>query len=274
MMTTVAVLGDSSSVGFGTGGRSYAIQLSEKLGAELVAVIAGLGKTTAVALETDLSTIAGLHADVVVVQTGMADSLLHPGQRLQRWIEHFVPETWHGVDGLERRAVFEPNRWHRARQQVAAAAKTALKRTLITVSRGYTRMLPAEYSQCLDRLLTGIEAAGGVVVSIGIYRIDQRYFPRQDNAIAPFVAARRAVLARHPNVVSVEPDEVLVRWGDFLDDHAHWSAAGHERVADHIVRRLKEARPDLDLGWSSHGSAPGLLSPSWSLADLATEDAP
>ena len=96
----VVVLGDSTSAGFGTGGRGYAVLIGEALGANRVENLSTFGRTTRLMFEEDLARVATIRPDVVVVQAGMGDSLPHPGERIQRMLEHFVPSTWHGVDGL------------------------------------------------------------------------------------------------------------------------------------------------------------------------------
>ncbi len=238
-MSNVVVIGDSSSVGFGTRGRSYPVLVAESLESPLT-LLADFGKTTRQALAEDLPAVAGCDPGLIILQTGMADSLLHPGRRVQQLLERFAPPTWHGVDGLERRAVYSSRRRTALLQRAGAAAKTTLKRLLVRAN-GWTRMTPDDYAACLDELLTGLEATGAPVVSIEIYRTDERIFPRQRATSAPFVAAHVAVTARHPGVVVVRPDEVLHRWDDFLGDHGHWNAAGHAKVAALVTDRLASA---------------------------------
>jgi lysophospholipase L1-like esterase len=241
----VAVLGDSSSTGFGTGGRSYPVLLGESLGAKRVENLAQFGRTVKLMVEEDLPRIAELQPDVVIVAAGMSDSLPHPGERVQRMLERFVPSTWHGVDGLERRAYFSGTRRQRARQWAVAESKTAIKRALITLTGGFTRMNPEEFRVYLDQLFTALEATGPVIVSLGLYDIDQHAFPKQHKLNLPFRAHRDQVLAEHPRVIPVEIDQRLRRWGDFHEDHGHLNAAGHATVAEEMLRELGSAFPGL-----------------------------
>ncbi len=249
---TIAVLGDSSSSGFGTRGRSYGVVLGESLGASRVEVFADFGRTTRELLDQHASWLAGVGPDLVVVQSGMADGLMHPGRRVQSFLEHFAPKTWHGVDGLERRAVFSKTRRVRMQQWATSTAKTLLKRAAVSLTGGYTRMQPDEYAECLDRLLSELEGTTGIVVCLGLYEIDAHFFPCQAASTARFKDARREVLARHPKVIGVEVDPVLVHWDCFLADHGHWNADGHAAVGAEIARCVRAAL--------SQSSDPGLTS--------------
>ena len=241
----VVILGDSTSAGFATGGRGYPVLVGEALGANRVENLSKFGQTTKLMVEEDLPRIGELRPDVVIVQAGMGDSLPHPGQRVQRLLEHFVPSTWHGVDGLERRAYYSGTRRRRARQWAVAEFKTALKRTLITLTGGFTRSNPDEFRRYLDELFTGLEAMGPVIVSVGLFDMDQHIFPKQHKVNLPFRVQRHIVLTQHPRVISAEIDRCLHRWDDFLGDHGHLNASGHATVAEEILRSLRSRLPGL-----------------------------
>jgi lysophospholipase L1-like esterase len=241
----IAVLGDSSSTGFGTGKRSYAVLVGEALHANRVENLAKFGQTTRLMVEEDLPQLVALQPDLVIVQAGMGDSLPHPGERVQRLLERFVPSTWHGVDGLERRAYYSGTRLRRARQWAVAESKTALKRILISLTGGFTRSNPDEFGASLDELLTGLEAMGSIVVNVGLFDMDQHVFPKQNDVLVPFRTQRERVLAGHPDVVRAEIDQYLHRWDDFLGDHGHWNASGHATVAASILRSLQSTMPQL-----------------------------
>lgn len=242
---TVLALGDSATVGFGTGGRSYPVVVGEALGARQVEIDAALGRTTPAVLAAQAALVAKHQPDLVVVQTGMADSLLHPGRRVQALLERFAPPTWHGLDGLERRAVYSRSPWRRAGQRAASGTKTLLKRAIVSTTGGHTRLTAEESAAALDNLLSALTERCPLVVSIGFYTVDERCFPGQERTNRRFRAAREEVLSRHPSVVAVDVDRVLRRWDDFLADHGHWNATGHGAVAAEIVRCLAAAHPDL-----------------------------
>jgi lysophospholipase L1-like esterase len=244
-LKTIVVFGDSASVGFSTKGRSYGVVLAELLGATRVEVSAGFGRTTRDVLDQHASVLDGLHPDLIVLQTGMADSLMHPGRRVQLLMEHFAPKAWHGVDGLERRAVYSTSWSVRVSQRVAASAKTGIKRMTVALTGGFTRMQPAEYGECLDQLLTSLQASCPLVMTITPYEIDERVFPRQRRSARRFIDVGATVLARHPSVIPVEVDPVLDRWDDYLGDNGHWNASGHATVAAEIARSLRAAHPEV-----------------------------
>jgi lysophospholipase L1-like esterase len=252
----VVVLGDSTSAGFGTGGRGYAVLVGEALGANRVENLSTFGRTAKVMFEEDLPRVAAIRPDVIIVQTGMGDSLPHPGERIQRMLEHFVPSTWHGVDGLERRAYFSGTRRQRIRQWAVAEAKTTLKRILIAVTGGFTRSNPDEFRGYLDHLLGTLEPMCPVVVSVGLFDLDQHIFPKQHRVNLPFRRQRDQVLAEHPRVIGVEIDERLQRWDDFLGDHCHLNASGHAAVAEAILEAIRTVVPGLGREMGIVGSLP------------------
>ena len=246
-INSIAVLGDSTSTGFATQGRSYAVLVGEALTATTVENFAVFGRTAKLMVDEDLSRVADLRPDMVIVHVGMGDSLPHPGERVQRILERFAPPTWHGVYGLERRAYFSGTRWHRVTQWVVAETKTTIKRALIGITGGYTRATPVEFERYFDQLLTELADRVDVVVSIGLFDVDQHRFPKQHVLNLPFREKRFAVLSRHPQIIPVEINQRLDHWGHFLPDRAHWNAAGHAAVADEILQALRTALPELNL---------------------------
>jgi hypothetical protein len=243
---SIAVLGDSSSTGFGTNGRSYGTIVGEALGASRVENLARFSRTTKLMLEEDAPLVAELRPDLVIVQAGMGDSFPHPGKWVQRTLERFAPPTWHGVEGLERRAYYSGSRPQRTRQWLTATAKTTIKRTLIGLTGGFTRSSPDEYGECLDRLLTELGGVAPFVLSIGMFDIDQRIFPKQRVMNLPFRDRRFAVLSGHPQVIPVEINQRLQRWDHYHPDHAHWNADGHAAVAAEILAALGAAQAGSD----------------------------
>ena len=137
-----------------------------------------------------------------------------------------------------------------------AEFKTTLKRILITVTGGFTRSNPDEFGGYLDGLLTGLESWCPVVVSVGLFDLDQHIFPKQHRMNLPFRGQRDRVLVEHPRVIRVEIDQRLHRWVDFLGDHCHLNASGHASVADAILRALQAEMPGLGRHWGIVGSVP------------------
>jgi lysophospholipase L1-like esterase len=252
----VVVLGDSTSAGFGTGGRGYAVLVGEALGASRVENLSQFGRTTKLMFEEDLARVAAIRPDMIIVQAGMGDSLPHPGQRIQRMLEHFVPSTWHGVDGLERRAYFSGTRRQRVRQWAVAESKTTLKRVLIAVTGGFTRSNPDEFRGYLDQLLDALEPMCPIVISVGLFDLDQHIFPKQHRLNLPFRRQRDQVLAEHPRVIRVEIDHKLHRWDDFLGDHCHLNASGHASVAEEVLLALQAELPGFADERGMRGSVP------------------
>lgn len=126
-----------------------------------------------------------------------------------------------------------------------AEFKTALKRTLIALTGGFTRSNPDEFRRYLDHLFTALEAMGPVIVSVGLFDMDQHIFPKQHEVSLPFRLQRHIVLTKHPQVISAEIDQRLHRWDDFLGDRGHLNASGHATVAEEILRSLQSRPPGL-----------------------------
>ena len=241
----LVVLGDSGSSGFGTGGRGYPVLVGEALRANKVENFAQFGQTTKLMVEEDLPKVALLRPNIVIVEAGMGDSLPHPSERIQQLLERFVPSTWHGVNGLERRAYFSGTRRRRAQQWIVATFKTNLKRAIISVTGGFTRSTPEEYRTYLEQLFTALEATSPIIVSVGLFDLDQHNFPKQHALNVPFRTVREDVLERHPHILRAEIDHRLHRWDDFHGDHCHWNAAGHATVAEVIIEALQPVLPEL-----------------------------
>ena len=68
--------------------------------------------------------------------------------------------------------------------------------------------------------------------------IDKRFFPRSPESLAEYAGIGRRV-ADEAGVFFCDVATPSVRWDDYLADHFHPSAAGHERIAERILATLE-----------------------------------
>lgn len=99
----------------------------------------------------------------------------------------------------------------------------------------------------LDQLFTALEATSPIIVSVGLFDLDQHNFPKQHELNLSFRAVRESVLESHPQIIPAEIDHRLHRWDDFHGDHCHWNVAGHATVAEVIIEALQPVLPGLGL---------------------------
>ena len=98
---------------------------------------------------------------------------------------------------------------------------------------------PEEYEREL-RALVGELLGGGVqrVVIVSPLAIDKRFFPRSPESLAEYAEIGRRV-ADETGVFFCDVATSWVRWDEYLADHLHPSAAGHERIAERILATLE-----------------------------------
>jgi lysophospholipase L1-like esterase len=190
-----------------------------------------------------LAAIAGFGPDVVIVSFGAAEGHVHPSRVLQALLDRFAPRGWRGPDGIEPRPYYSRRRARRLAQRILSGGKVLLKRAIIGATGGYHRLPSADFDVALRDLLDRLGPATKILV--GLWRVDDRMFPRSNPVLRRNDTILRAVAAERDDVVYVPTADVVRYWGDFLDDHAHLNDAGHDRIAELIVdatRKRVDAR--------------------------------
>lgn len=230
------MLGDSHAAGLGVRGRSYAVLLAERAGAELLQ----LARTTQTVDEigpAQLDLIRDFDPDLVIVSCGAAESFVHPSRLVQRLLDRFAPRGWRGVAGLEPRPYFSGRRVRRLRQRVSSSVKILLKRLIIPVTGGYQRVPVAAFARRLGWLLDSLPA-GTPVVLTGLWPVGERGFPRSNAALRAADATLREAAAARPDARYFATYHLVERWGDYLEDRAHLNDTGHARLATHLLHAL------------------------------------
>jgi hypothetical protein len=169
---------------------------------------------------------------VAVICAGVSESMVHPGPSAQRVIERWAPESWHGVSGLQPRAYYSDKTLRRIRQKVTSEIKVAVKGGVIWLSKGRSRMSPEDFGRNLDALLDLFASLDCPTIVVGLWRTDERLFPRTN---AAFARAQREIersVDQHSAARLLAVRDKLDYWGDFLDDRFHLNDRGHRRVAD------------------------------------------
>lgn len=233
------IVGASSAAGLGVRGRSFAVRFAETLGGHVeVLQLARTTQTVADLGPEALARIREFRPDLVVCCCGAAEAFVHPSRLLQRLLDRFAPRSWRGVAGLEPRARYSRSRLKRLRQLLTTRCKGLLKRAIIAVTGGYHR-LPAEVFEARLRELLDVWA-GCPTVLIGLWRVDDRLFPRSNAVLDRHDRILRAIAADRDDVRYVATTDAVRRWDDFLADHAHLNDDGHDRIAALIAEALRD----------------------------------
>jgi hypothetical protein len=233
----LAIIGGSTAAGLGTRGRSFATIVVETLEDPEVLDLSLSGRM----LDEHLgmaSTIRAFRPDLTVICAGVSESMVHPGPGAQRIIERWAPSSWHGVSGLQARPYYSTKRLKRWRQRVISELKVAVKRTVIRASKGRSRMSPEDFGRNMTGLLELMEELHCKTVVVDLWHTDDRLFPKTDRA---FQAASRELVAavdKAESATRLPLRETLHYWDDFLDDHLHWNAAGHQHVAELVLEQI------------------------------------
>lgn len=233
----LAIIGGSTAAGLGTRGRSFATVVVECLEDPEVLDLSLSGRM----LDEHLgmaSTIQAFEPQLTIICAGLSESMVHPGPKAQAIIERWAPAGWHGVSGLQARPYYSTKRVKRARQRAVSKLKVVVKRTVIRTSKGRSRMSPEEFGKNMTDLLDLLEDLGCKTIVLDLWHTDDSLFPRSELA---FQAASRELVAavQKSQSASLLPlRETLHYWDDFLEDHLHWNAAGHQYVADLVLELI------------------------------------
>jgi hypothetical protein len=179
--------------------------------------------------------IAAFAPTLAIVQHGGAESLVHPGPMVDRLITRFAPPTWHGVSGLMPRAYYSGDPQTGRRQRRLSALKVAIKRLVIALSGGRSRMTPQTFGTYLEALIATLHGIDCDVVVLSMYRWDQRLFPGSMPVVEDTDRIIRRITAADPRVALVDLQMTLRCWDDYLEDRMHWNAEGHVRAAGAIL---------------------------------------
>ena len=237
----VLLLGGGTAFGLGIRGDSFGRRVYARVPTEDVLDLTGSGPLIDEMLK-ELSEIERFRPDLAVLGFGMAESLIHPPLWFQSTLERFAPSSWHGVTGLQPRAVYSATPARRYRQRVVATVKRGVKRTAVSMG-SHRRMSAEDFGRHLEHLVSELTRLRCRTVLINVWAVDESLAPRTNASLVQTQEVVDRLVERHPGLVPVSPGDVLNHWGDYLADHLHFSEEGHDKVATAIVHALAGTPP-------------------------------
>jgi lysophospholipase L1-like esterase len=229
----LVVLGDSVAQGLGAMGRSFPELLARQARAvaghpvELVN-LAGTATTVAESLAV-VDAVVALSPSIVIVHHGITEGLVRPRPAVLR----FMPRRWRRPGWMDPRPFFS-SRWpKRLAEKADSALRWRVKTATVRVWGGTTCATAADFERDLERLTARLEQeTHALVVLLTHCGADERYFKGSNAALERCRAATERVAARHAaRVLLCDVTNVCHRWDDYLADHMHPNAHGHEVIA-------------------------------------------
>jgi lysophospholipase L1-like esterase len=207
------------------------------------------GQTTRNLLDTSCDQIRNYAPDLVLIEIGFVEAMVHPGRRIQAFIERWAPASWHGVAGLEPRARYSRRRYRRMRQMLNSRLKVWFKRFLFKVlSGGKTRVDRSESLETTREFLAFLATIGAHIVLLGLPDVDERLFPGTTDRFDDWNSIIRDLAQALPNTQYLPLRSAVRKWDDYLPDHLHLNGPGHQRAAADVVAAVRQrtAPPDQD----------------------------
>jgi hypothetical protein len=243
----VVVLGDSIASGLGVRENSFGRIAARELGAGAILFKAKVRRMIDESAEL-LPRILDFNPDLVIMSSGNAEAVVHPGKTVEDLLTRYGPKGWQGDSGLEPRPFYSDEFAKRVRQRITSVTKVVLKNIFIRLGSGYSRMSLEEYVPRLEVFLDALTERGCAVVLAGIADVDPLLFPKSGTNVDRFDAAQRRIVASRPQVRLLRLRQIIDARTEVLADKAHPNLEGHQHIAREI-RALLAVRevPDADL---------------------------
>jgi hypothetical protein len=226
----VAVLGDSLAAGLGVREHSYPRMVARDLEASAILMKAKASRRVDECME-QLPRLEKFGPDLVLISTGQTEGLIHPGPLVDRLVERFAPESWHGVVGLDARPFYSAEPAVRRREIATSVGKIAVKNVGVRVG-GRPRMEPEVYRAALCTFLDAMAERDWPVVVAGIGFPNAVLYPRSRRNLAVVEQIQIAEVAKRPNARFVRLNGLVDFRRDTLADRCHPSVVGHRKIAD------------------------------------------
>jgi lysophospholipase L1-like esterase len=254
----IAILGDSWIAALGCKRtQSFGRVAARLLDASAVLDVSVAGQSVQATIDKRLDEVRDFSPDLTIAAIGGTEALVHPRAGVQRAIERFAPNQWHGVAGLDPRVKYVSKGKQLRSQRREQRIKVAVKRVILATIGGAPRTPPAIFERAARELLSRIGESGRPIMLVGLPVVDERLFPGTNASVDTTNRILERLGDELPNVLYTRVT-TLTQWSDYLDDHLHLSAAGHTKVADMlaaVARDLLLATPSGAEGAQSSGSS-------------------
>jgi lysophospholipase L1-like esterase len=134
---------------------------------------------------------------------------------------------------MDPRPYFSRSRSKRIVQKAESALRWRVRNVLLRVSGSTTVMSVDDYQTALSQLVGELRSRGSRVILLGPPDIDERFFPGATQSERLYADA-----GQHLKVESIALSGVLDRRTDYLADGFHPNAAGHQKIADLLIRHV------------------------------------
>jgi lysophospholipase L1-like esterase len=236
------ILGDSWIHGLGSERRkSFGRLIARRMGATEILDLSAVSRTVPDVVADHLTTISEFRADIAIVNIGGADSLIFPPWFIQHLVDRFAPSNWHGVEGLQPRALYARTRSRRLRQRIEYVAKSSVKQLSINLAGGRRRIPIADLETAIGTVLHALAEQGVTTVVVGFGQVSHFSSPRTWRSLKQTNRLLHRQAALLPRTIFVPTADFIDCWDDYLPDHVHLNADGHAKVAAGVVGSLEAA---------------------------------
>ncbi len=235
----VVILGDSWVRGLGPERRkAFGRRIAGELHAAETLDLSAISRTGPDVVANHLDAVSTFRPQVAVLGVGGADSLVFPAPWIQAAVDRFAPPAWHGVEGMMLPIRRPRDRRQRWRQNAENVAKIAVKQLLVHAFGGHRRVSVEGFEQSMVAILDRLEALDCAPIVLGFAAVDGRFSPGTNASVLRTNAVLQALCATRPEALYVDSQTFLRRWADYLPDHVHLNAAGHEHVATEVMAAI------------------------------------
>lgn len=235
----IVIWGDSIAYGLGAKGEAYGNLIQAKMKSQYNMEVHNFAQSKfqlSDSIQFIEDTIA-LDPDLVIIAHGTTEAIVRPKKKD---LKH-MPIRWQNSQ-MDPRTYYSHRVWKRLVGRMDSAIRWRVKNFLIR-HFGNETWCTKEYfsdisSSVVDQLLEKTHAG---IVLLSHYGIDERYFPHSLESLNDFSDLVKKVASKHTRTVYCDVRLTCSQWSDYLDDHFHPNAKGHEKIANEILKMISES---------------------------------